>query len=781
MDRYWMDPSGTAVRELSDAEVFGTHAPGELSDEQVFGKMPADRSVMGFVKDVGKGIMDLPGKMKEAAFPSNRDPRFKDLESFDLIQAFPKEKRTQRGAASVGIEAITPEDSAYGDLIQEQLGDRFIGRTKDANGYEVLSYLDDNGKRKDAYVNRPGLDLRDVDRASAQMVPSILATKIPGLRATTKPGTVRAIGSAVKQGVGQGVASVGQDLAAKAAGADQDIDTHRALFSAVGGAGGELLNAGLGKIMEVFKVRKLFKNGDLTDKGREMAEAYGIDPVTLQDQYKKQFAKDVVTAQNASAAASKAALENRGFAPTTAQLTKHPDDIRLERDVLAGDFNTRNTNHAEDLRLHLKEQKEELVPKSIHGEMETQFGVHDASRTNVGETVATGVRDKYNVIKGKETEAWDNVDTSKLVPEKIDRQILLAKFQELEHTHPKIWQKLRNLDPELQPNAVAALRQVDDVIKGKAKTGKFGPIGYQKVQLTDLETIRRRLAARRDKAFNTPGGGADFNATSDVMDVYNDYLMDLANKAQFPEAVNLMKARDLSAQLRATFGTKGDPATDPGGRFIKSIIDNQQTSPEEIARRLLDGKESVAAWKKLNTIFDPNAHELKLIKAAAFEQVFIDPKTGLLKSFAQIGKTYANKTERYSSVYKAMFSPEELKTIDRYVNDIQKLENPKVGGGVKSGMAQELDRIRRDGFLKYFLRRRGQAATFQSKPTESFLWQWTARSKFATPTFTINQIRNSEKVRRIKEGYITKNKSRILPPSVSAPIGGMIGQKTGAE
>jgi hypothetical protein len=750
----------------------------------------AKMSIMDLPGAIAKGAMELPGRIKEAAFP-DRDPRFKDLESFNLIEAFPKEKRDPSPAntlnrmnaehTAIGIEAITPEDSAYGDLIEQQLGPRFIGRTKDANGYEVLSYIDDNGKRKDAYINRPGLDLRDIDRASAQMVPAALATKIPLLRATTKPGAIRAVGSAVKQGIGQGAASVGVDAAAGLAGADQDIDTHRALFAAVGGAGGELLNAGLGKIAEVFKVRKLFKGGDLTPKGRTLAETYGINPDELSDVYKKQFAKDMVTAENKTAAAAKASLQNRGFAPTTAQLTKHPDDIRLERDVMAGDFNTRTTNHAEDLRLHMEEQKNKLIPTSIKSQTEKEYGVTDTSRTAVGEEVASGVRTKYSDIARQEKDAWDNVDTSKLVPEQIDRQILHLKFQELKTDNPKLFDKLLKLDPELQPNAVAAMRQIEDVVKGKAKTGKFGLLGYQKTALVDLETIRRRLAARRDRAFNTPGGGSDFNATNDIMDVYNDYLEVMATKAQFPEAVNLMKARDLSKQLRSTFGTTGDPAMDPGGRFIKNLIDNQHTSPEEIARRLLDGKDAGAAWDKLNTIFSPGADELKLIKAAAFEQVFMDPKTGMLKSFSQIGKTYANKTERYSSVYKKMFSPEELKTIDRYVSDIRKLEMPKVGGKVKSGLGQEMERIRRDGMLKYFLRRRGQAATFQSKPTESFLWQWSARTKAATPMYSIGQATNANRVRKLKEGYITKGKSRIVPPSVSAPIGGMIGQKYGAE
>lgn len=746
-------------------------------DPIIFDKnsFPKDLSFTGFARDVGKGIMELPGKVKRAVSPE-RDPRFKDLTAFDPAE-LDDTTLPIRGAKNLAAKALAVEDPAYGDLLQKQLGKRFIGRTKDAKGYEILSYLDREGKKKDAYVNLPGLDYEDIDRAAAQMIPGLVASRIPGLRGSNRPGGMKTFNRVVKQGVAQGVGSVGQDLGASTMGADQDIDVHRAIFSAIGGAGGELSDTVIAKLSNVFKTRQLFKNGKLTEKGKTLAQAYGIDPTELDDKFQQQFAREMVRAEDPRAAAAKAALQNRGFNPTTAQLTRNVDDIRLERDIEAGNFNTRGSNDlSSDLREHYKQQREADVPLSISTKLEEDYGASNANRVTVGEDVAEGVRKRYQSAKSVEQAAWDAVDPSKLVPDELDRFILQQRFKNLATSNPKLYDKIRKLDPNLQPNAVAAKELIDQVIRGKAKTAKFSALGYDKSVPIDLEHVRRRLVMMRDKAFKNSGG--DFNATDDIMDFYNSYLEDMAKKANIADAATLLKARDLSRELRSTFGTTGDAALDPGGRFVKGLVDSENTSPEQIARVLLDGgKDSVAAWKKLNKIFDPNAHELKLIKAAAFEQIFIDPATGRLKNFKQIADTYAKKTERYSSLYKEMFSEEELKTIGNYVKDIQKLEIPKVPGKIKSPLGQEMERIKRDGMLRYLLRRRGQAATFQSKPTESFLWQWTARSKFSQPTLSLMQTGNDRLMRRVKEGFIPYKRPRVAPRGVGATVGAAVGRE----
>lgn len=726
-------------------------------------------SIMDKLNPVGivKNLVKIPGQIKDAAFPK-RDPRFEKTPAIHLTDVFSPDDKTI-DSAGIGMKATGVDDAAYGDMLQKQLGDRFIGRTKDANGYEIMSFLDKDGKKKDAYINRPGLDAEDLDRFGAQAAASLVGGKVAG--GAARSGTLTA---AVRQGIGQGATSLLQDTVAGTAGSDQPIDFHRALFSSIGGAGGELANGGMARVANFFKSRSLFKNGELTTKGKDLAEKYGIDPNSLTKQYQEQFAKDVVTAENPVDAATKASMENRGLNPTTAQITKNEQDVKLERDILAGDFNTRSQDYGADLRGHMKNQRDEVIPTSIHSEAEKNFGTGDTSRTNTGEAVASGVRQKFDEAQAAADEAWNNVDITKLRPDPLDRFILKSRIKDLSNTDPKLATKLASLDPVTQSNAMSAMQLLDDVAAGKTKTTVFKNLGNKK-EAVDLETIRRRLQSLRDRAYNTPGAGSDFNATNDVLDVYNGYIDDLAKKAQFGPAVELQKARDLSRELKSSFGTTGKPSDDPGGRFIKDLVEKKNTSPEAIARKLLDTPDSVAAWKKLNTIFDPNAHELKLIKATVFEELFNSAKSGALKSFKQIKSGIAEKTDKQASLYKAMFTPEEQKTISRYADDILKLEKPDVSGTVKSQMSQEFSRLRKEGMLRYFLQRRGQAATFQSKPMQSFLWQMTARSKFATPGFAINQLRNSNVIRNIKEGAIPRVKPRIVSAPVAGTIGGMIG------
>lgn len=95
------------------------------------------------------------------------DPRYADVPGFNMQGINDHDVFTGINRAKL----VTYDDKSYGDIVKKKLGDRFISSEEDENKYQIITYRGDDGKTYRAYLNKPGLDTQDVDRAIAGSIP----------------------------------------------------------------------------------------------------------------------------------------------------------------------------------------------------------------------------------------------------------------------------------------------------------------------------------------------------------------------------------------------------------------------------------------------------------------------------------------------------------------------------------------------------------------------------------------------------------------------------------
>ncbi|HAF37754.1 MAG TPA: hypothetical protein DCG72_02110, partial [Gammaproteobacteria bacterium] len=130
-----------------------------------------------YVKPTGEAIAGAGQAVKDWAV-GKHDPRFAGLPSIDEPEV----------AADAGLQFGALErakvagfsDASYRDILRKQLGDRYLGETQDENGFTVLHYRGQDGKQASAYVNKPGVDYRDIDRGVNSTLPYLAAAGAMG-------------------------------------------------------------------------------------------------------------------------------------------------------------------------------------------------------------------------------------------------------------------------------------------------------------------------------------------------------------------------------------------------------------------------------------------------------------------------------------------------------------------------------------------------------------------------------------------------------------------------
>lgn len=173
-----------------------------------------------------------------------QDPAQGQLPS--VYSQYPGELEGPTGRAAL----FGASDAQMGDIVQKSLGDKFVRREKDANGYDVFITRGADGQEQKAYLNKPGLDLEDVARGVRGALPYMLTG-----------GAVGAVGRGAGllanmglQGAAGAATSVAGDVAQMPMGSQQGIETDKALWagglSAAGPAAGRLVGNTAGAVKD---------------------------------------------------------------------------------------------------------------------------------------------------------------------------------------------------------------------------------------------------------------------------------------------------------------------------------------------------------------------------------------------------------------------------------------------------------------------------------------------------------------------------------------------------
>ena len=343
--------------------LFGSGAPSVQEAPQQAAQAPQEPS-----------FWQAPISTTVQAIRGRQDPANKDLPAFIST---PESSGT--GGAQFASKILGSGDEAYGDIIQRQLGDRFIRREKDANGYDIIVSRGEDGQEKRAYVNRPGLDSEDVNRMIAGAIPYVVAGGGANALFRGAGGLVRALG----QGLTAGATSVATNVAEAPLGSEQGIDKTRAALATGLGVAGEGLATGVNALMRRRLERSLVSpNGTLTQQGEEVVRAAGIDPLEIQGDVARTFAQTYAQTGDAAQAAIKAQTGEFGIPTTAGQRTKSIPALLDEKAMRYGGHGER----ARQVMTDFDRQQRQAIEGAVMGRTSFEAG-GQPQRTGVAATI----------------------------------------------------------------------------------------------------------------------------------------------------------------------------------------------------------------------------------------------------------------------------------------------------------------------------------------------------------------------------------------------------------
>lgn len=580
-------PTGGAPSSVRGADAFsriiGT-APTEV------GTPPADpngnREVQGFVGSLRRMVR------------GEHDTRFKNMPT--VYEQFSRELEGPAGMAAT----LGASDEQLSDVMQQALGDRFVRREADANGYPIIVTRRPDGQEQSGYVNRPGLDSQDVTRTIRGALP-YAATGGAGATAARGAGWV---GHTIVQAGAAGSTSVAGDLAQLPMGSEQGVEPEKALINTVAGAAGPTISKVGSALWRRFVTEPSLYDrvtGVLTDKGAQIAREAGFDPTQMAADIQREFGKTYArSGGDANAAAAVIADKEFNIPSTVGQRSKDPQRLMDEKaarygvygdaakSVLRG-FDAQQAEAVKAAALTGTPESAGIMKTIAPGRSETDFAL-----SNVGNDIRIGMQSALGQAQAGEQAAWSKVTDITPKPQAFDSlpEMLSGRLGDLP------------IDQVNTKTAASMAKALDEYVSGKALTEPVAKV-LKQAPVTTLDQMRRRLLAMSRAADN----GTDRKAATAIYDGFNDWIDDAAEKAlvngDADAAAALRTARDTSKTMRQIFQptTKRGMST-PAAKIIDDVIERSD-SAEGIVSGLFGGGPS-------SNIKDGSVEALKYIQVA---------------------------------------------------------------------------------------------------------------------------------------------------------------------
>lgn len=525
---------------------------------------PVVGAISGAVNSVGTAIQ---GK---------QDPQFADIKNVDIRDAT---GLIMDGAA----DSTAVSDAAYADVYAKALGDKYIGTIKDKNGYPIIRFKGDDGSEKKAYVNRPGLDWHDFERAVSTALPYMVAAS--GAGAALKGAGL--ITNMAGQAGAAGLTSISQDVGAQSIGSQQPIDRTRATVAMAAGAGGEIVGRAVGPLIRRWMGDRslVTADGKLTPRGIELAKREGIDPDLVNKDLALEFKRLAENASDPAEALVKAQTDRFGIPTTKGQRTNDPQMLLIEKDIRAGTLGDRPKEMMRNLDDSQKKAIEgaalggsdvaDTFRNAIAPRLAPARGVPEQRLDFLGDGAKSGLVAAKERIKDLENKAW--AGTENIAPR-------AGALKDL----PEFVQKAlgsRRVDDKLTPSAHGMAKELDAYMKGRGEINPEAPeiLGQQSIRYID--EMRRRLMAMKDGA----APGADAAASKAIYKAYDDWMVNAAEKNLLtgkPGAAQaLLNARRTTAELRNILKPLKDGRKTAATRILEKV-DNADTG-EEVIKALL--------------------------------------------------------------------------------------------------------------------------------------------------------------------------------------------------
>lgn len=569
-------------------------------------------------------------------------------------------------------------DAQMGDTIQGALGDRFVRREKDANGYEVFVTRGKDGQEQRGYLNAPGLDMQDVTRGVRGALPYV-ATGV-GIGAATKAAGLGV--QALAQGLGAGATSVAGDVGQMAAtGSKQGIEAGKAATMTGFGAAGPVVGAVGGALWRRFvTIPGLVdrSTGQLTAKGIEAARRAGVDPADITPDFSKRFADSYARTGNEAASAVEANVNRFGIPVTRGQVTKDPYLLTQEEGMRRRLYG----EQAQNTMRGFDQTQQDAIARAALGDDPAHFvGIGgriggsrkpasvpaDREAGTLGEGVQSGLTTAKRAAKSEEAKAWDGV------------RELAATKQALAFLPDRVMTKLGNETGFTKAGAEAA-DMITKFAAGEAPETAVGAIKLKPIQSVDQ--MRRKLGDIVGSA-ETP---SDKRQAAMIYDAFNDWIGEAAQKnllAGDPAAaLKIVKARGFTKEVRELFSPRNaDGLRSAAGSRLKKI--ENADSGEGVVQALFGAQGSrgvsdgaVEALQNLKTVLDRFAppdvakqawNDVRL----AYWTRLVTGKNGELVGPTAMANNIKSAMRGQSSVFKTLYRDYEQRQIAQFVRALE--------------------------------------------------------------------------------------------------------------
>lgn len=564
---------------------------------------------------LGRRVQDIEGK---------QDQRFKDVGT--VFDQFPNELRGPTASAAT----FGADDAAMGDIIQKNLGDKFIRREKDANGYDIFVTRGPDGQEQIGYLNKPGLDLQDVARAGYGSLPYLAVGGVTGTALKGAGVGLRMLG----QFAGNAGTSIAGDVATTAQGSEQGIDpTKAAIVGGFGAAAEPLASTGAALWRKFVTVPGLIDRttGQLTAKGIEAARQAGLDPSDITPDFAQSFAKSLATSGDPAQAATQAGLDRFGIPATKGQITKDPYLLTQEegmrrrlygesaQDTMRGFDQTqqdaiRTAALGQDMANPIPpagpSAPRQGIGEQINPTRQPGGSAHDRMPSTLGNNVRDTLIDAREAARKQESALWPD---EPLTPRSVRTEtpdamtpLTGVKQSTIEMAGgPLLKDNLKSsiepfanvISPENTPAAYKMWGYLNDFMAGrKPNTALHSSLGLEGAR--DVDSVRKALGMMVDDASTN----TDRAAAKAIYHSYNDWLSEAAEQGLLngdpATALQLAKARGFSRDVREIFNPKtADGKVSPAGQRLAKLLDTSKLdSGESVINTLLGshGSKSVS-------------------------------------------------------------------------------------------------------------------------------------------------------------------------------------------
>ncbi len=657
-----------------------------LADEQ------ADPQVLPTVQERETGFFQ-----SVADFFTGKDRETKEtqaLPEFDVPAKFAVTRPGDTFKTALGmLFTFSPEDQAK--VLKRNFPELTFER--DEKGNIIVDATPIGGGR--GVLNQPGVSGRDVIQTAG-----LMAAFTPAGRAAKVGGTIRA--NMARVGAASGVTQAGLDVAAQAAGREEDVSVGNirlgdVTLATLGGAGAQALIQRLAPLLPVLRAKwRLLRRGgqgiddEIRSTVKEHAVKLGLNADDITDDVIDDILKQVDEATSLDDALLSQGEREFGIGLTKGQRSLDQPQLSFEdraRAGIQGDKAQRIMTGFEAEQQQAAQAARTGIETRLAGGRQPIEGVVQA-----GGVVREGVQAAERAAKGAVDEAFGEVGDAALKP-KAFKKLVSATKQAIEGLEFVT-------DETLAPATRSLTRKLDGIDKVLSQ-GK----GLRPVHIRKLEEVRRAINAFEQAAANP----ADKRNIIAMRQAYDDFLDDAVKKALFTGdegSLNALKsARSIFREYAKKFREQpqrtrgGRLLPDPEGKFIEKIIADNPTDVEIVNAVFGAGNFNKGSGAKMaqrfKAILGPDSPEWGAIRQAAFKKLI---KTNTVNNKKIISgqntlKAIDEAMEKNPELMRQLFSKDEMSLFRRFAQQVKRTQPDLVRSRENvSGTAQVLTKTVRD-------------------------------------------------------------------------------------